>query len=474
MSLWIYLHFPCLQLNTLFTDQSENEEQATIIVDTRQHCVVQANSLALEHGVKLGMGLGSASALCAQLNVHPYDEKIEVQRLNQVAQWLYLVTSDIALYAPNGLLLKASNMLTLYSDLNRYWEVIEQHLEPLRLSYQFATGFSPFSAMLLAKKGINQITSCHETTLNYLSKQSLNLSELESKQVEQLNRVGIKNFSELLKIPLKEVARRFNIDLVNYVGRLLGQLSHPVPFFQPQEAFESSLELLYDIENIQWLYRPLTRLLQQLETFLTLRNRVAYELRLTLSQRDAAPESIIFTSGGGDYRHEKWQKLCGLTLESVKLSGPVYHLTLKAIRTGQMNQDYIDIFDGDKGNRNGADLIALLQAKLGNHNVTRPIPNADHRPEKSTRFEHADRSIKGSQDAQAMTINRLRPTRLINPPAPLAHKIELVHGPERIVTGWWDGEVITRDYFVALTPQSEWLWVFRTEQKQWFLHGYFS
>ena len=31
-----------------------------------------------------------------------------------------------------------------------------------------------------------------------------------------------------------------------------------------------------------------------------------------------------------------------------------------------------------------------------------------------------------------------------------------------------------RDYFIARTEQGRWLWVFRTPEQQWFIHGQFS
>lgn len=74
MQLWLYLDFPYLQLDTLFAEQTD---QPLIIVE-QQHCnVIQANQAALEQGIKPGMGLGSASALSAQLEVHPYQPESE-------------------------------------------------------------------------------------------------------------------------------------------------------------------------------------------------------------------------------------------------------------------------------------------------------------------------------------------------------------------------------------------------------------
>jgi hypothetical protein len=34
-------------------------------------------------------------------------------------------------------------------------------------------------------------------------------------------------------------------------------------------------------------------------------------------------------------------------------------------------------------------------------------------------------------------------------------------GPERIETGWWDGDPVARDYFIAVDAEGALLWVFR-------------
>lgn len=45
--LWLYLHFPSLQLDSLFSGDKQNEHPL-IIVDEKTHKVIQANSLALD------------------------------------------------------------------------------------------------------------------------------------------------------------------------------------------------------------------------------------------------------------------------------------------------------------------------------------------------------------------------------------------------------------------------------------------
>jgi protein ImuB len=116
MTLWLYLHFPSLQLESLYNDQSI----PIAIVDERKSEVIQLNPIAKKAGVKLGMGLGTAASLCRQLHVHAYDASVTKKQLTHIAQWLYPVTADISLFEPDGLLLKVSNMLSLYSSLDKY------------------------------------------------------------------------------------------------------------------------------------------------------------------------------------------------------------------------------------------------------------------------------------------------------------------------------------------------------------------
>lgn len=466
MQQWIYLHFPTLQLDALY---SEHTSQPLVIVDSKRFQIVQCNAAASEQGIQNGMGLGSASALCHQLQVHPYDAKVEHQTLIDIAQWLYMVTSDIALFAPQGILLKVTNMLSLYGGLKPYWQQVSQHLDKLKLTYCFANGFSPYSAMLQAKSGTHVLHQDKDKITQAICRYPLSATELDGQSVEKLSRVGITHLHQLLELPMQDIARRFDIDLVNYTGRLMGQFKHPLSFYHPPEKFQSYLELLFDIENIQWLEKPLNKLLKKLEIFLTLRNQVAFALQLDLHQRDHQDGKLTFTSAAGDYLATRWMKLCQLTMESLQLDAPVQGLTLTLIRAGELESTSQDIFLGHKGQQNELELISTLQAKLGKQRVRKVALSDDPRPEYSTLLCDPDVLIPSKPK-----VTRFRPSLMLTAPEPLQEQVTIMQGPERFVTGWWDGDEMTRDYFIARSQDGRWLWVFRNQHMQWFLHGLFS
>jgi len=476
MTLWLYLHFPSLQLNTLFCDQ---DEQGIIIVDGRENQVVQLNQKAAENGIKKGMGLGTAASFFRDIKVHAYDPKCEQARLLEIANCLYAITSDISLLEPNGLLLKVSNMLTLYQNLDHYWQALRLHLTPLQLQYHFASGYSPLASRLLARAGWNQITDDHKKLLAELKKRPLYEAELPDKQINKLTRVGVKTLNDLLSLPMEDMTKRFDIELVNYIGQLTGQFHQPVHFYHPQKQFNRYLELLFEIENLQCLHQPLFKLLEQLEIFLKTRDQLTHELSLTLHQGSEQNHVISATSAEGDYLAQKWFSLFELRFESIKLTAPVKGITISAKRIVSRSltrgSDTVDLFDGKRGSTSPLELISILQAKLGQNAVKGVALTDDPRPHLSTRYG-PPLSSSSSQNLPKIAVNKalLRPSILLPKPQPLNEKVTIIQGPERLATGWWDEHSMIRDYFIARSAQGCWLWVFRTPEQHWFLHGVFS
>ena len=56
--------------------------------------------------------------------------------------------------------------------------------------------------------------------------------------------------------------------------------------------------------------------------------------------------------------------------------------------------------------------------------------------------------------------------------------LNFITGPERLETGWWDHDYISRDYFVAANPAGVCLWIYQScggkGSGDWYLHGKFG
>ena len=84
----------------------------------------------------------------------------------------------------------------------------------------------------------------------------------------------------------------------------------------------------------------------------------------------------------------------------------------------------------------------------------------------------------------------VRPVWLLAQPEPLTERatgptlggqpLQLLSGPERIESGWWDAALAERDYFIAQLPGGALVWVYRARLPVqgavhgWFLQGRFG
>jgi len=146
-------------------------------------------------------------------------------------------------------------------------------------------------------------------------------------------------------------------------------------------------------------------------------------------------------------------------------------------------------------------LLERLAARLGKERVFGIALGDDHRPERDWKaignwapgqngcagpgvtfnFRHPGRR----NAAMARGPISPRPTWLLHRPHKLVTRdgqptlqgeLALGAGPERIEAGWWDGEEVRRDYYVAANPRGETFWIYREHRdpSAWYLHGVFG
>ena len=55
-------------------------------------------------------------------------------------------------------------------------------------------------------------------------------------------------------------------------------------------------------------------------------------------------------------------------------------------------------------------------------------------------------------------------------------RIDILHGPERLESGWWDGDDVRRDYYVVRTSLGQRAWAYTPagQRDGWMLHGWFG
>ena len=194
-------------------------------------------------------------------------------------------------------------------------------------------------------------------------------------------------------------------------------------------------------------------------------------------------------------------------LGRLPLAAPALELSLHCDATQAGGAPNGELFISQASQREGlARLVERLQARLGREQVLRLSTVADHRPERATRWQPADPANMlastgdaGSQSDQAHTLPS-QPLWLLPQPQALHERqqrplldgrpLQLLAGPERMETGWWDASTpALRDYFIAQAASGALVWVYRhrlpgadhdetrssTETGSgWFLQGLFA
>ncbi|WP_347329759.1 Y-family DNA polymerase [Marinimicrobium locisalis] len=467
--LWLYLYFPRLQLET----QEPDNSLPLGIVDERDNRLVQLNETAKNQGVTHGMGLATAAALCPTIQLLPLKESMAQRRIEELAQGLYDLSGDISPDTPEGLWLGATRMVKYHNGFDNYCKSIRRFLERQNLTCQLGAGTSPLSARLLAKAGA-PLSDQPDALARAYRQCSLALTDLPLSTREHLHRLGIQTMAGLLALPLKDLSRRFDAELAQYVGRLTGQLPHPLPFFQPPDTFRRHRELPHELETTQRLMPWVERLLAELEAFLQAREQVVKRVELRLYPREGEPTALTIGAARGESRAEHWLSLTELTLERQPLNAPVVALALSARELLPRPKDTGDCLDPHSTAKLSSDqLVALLQARLGEDRVRRLAVQEDFRPEKAT--VERDPLSRAERFPDSPPPPSLRPGFLLDAPQPCRQPLEIVYGPERIATGWWDQQPQVRDYYIARNKDGQWCWVFREPQQSgWFMQGYFA
>jgi protein ImuB len=115
-----------------------------------------------------------------------------------------------------------------------------------------------------------------------------------------------------------------------------------------------------------------------------------------------------------------------------------------------------------------ARLLERLRVRLGGDAVCGLATQPDHRP------EHAWRRVEpGEWDPREFRPPGARPLWLLEPGKLDENAFVRLAGPERIESGWWDGDEAKRDYFVAQLTDASLAWIY-CEDGEWYLHGLFA
>ena len=322
-----------------------------------------------------------------------------------------------------------------------------------------------------------------------------------------------------MQLPRAGLARRFGKALLTELDQALGKSPELRHFYEAPLEFNQKLELLWDVENAQALLFAAQRLMQQLCQWLTLRHAAVSQLELLAEHEDrpATRFEIRLTEPSRDVN--RLVSLLRERLNVSQLKAPAHTLLLNCQEIVAMTPPTQDLFPLPQTARESLGrLVERLQVRLGREQVQQVLIAQDHRPEDAYELRPLEdfKSIgkkspetKATKNALAATLGSGSGamvssrsastggpllTHLPGLPRPLwffpkpisiterqnrpfyQSQLNLLAGPERIESGWWDNHLVQRDYFIAEDEQNNLYWLYRQRfpTPGWFIQGRFG
>jgi protein ImuB len=412
-------------------------------------------------------------------------------------------------------LLEVQSCLRYLGGFRKLLQRLQGALQPLGHRCQFASAPTALGAALLARWRDDLVHGAHSTDLaalrRLLDDAPVCLLGPGREHWEALQGMGLRQLSDLRHLPRAGLARRFGPALLADLDRARGDAPDPREPIVPPLQFEQRIELFTSADNAEQLMAGARVLIARLLAWARARHArvAAFTLRMHHeARRNDAHESeltIGLAEASADAAH--LLSLLGERLARLPLAAPALELSLRCDALVHSGPPNAELFATRSTEREGLTrLVERLQARLGAEGVQRLALLADHRPERATAWcpaeagpLHTSAKPAAAQPSHPATLPLdphlvaapARPLWLFNEPQPLSEQasrpwldgapLQLLAGPERIESGWWDGALAARDYFIARADDGALVWVFRArlpltapDGSGWFMHGRFA
>ena len=399
-------------------------------------------------------------------------------------------TPRVSLEPPDGLLLEVKGSLHLFAGVTGLrLAVTDECRRLLGMAPVVAFAPTPRAALALARGGRLRTVLDMSALTGALAPLPLAVLRWPEDILERLARSGVRTIGAVLRLPRGGFARRFGAAQLAALDALTGRTPDLRDVHRARLRFRRRRELACELENHPAILAALAPLLAELGTFLRARQCGVLELECRLGHRHSPPTRCLMRLAAPAADANRLAELLGERLAVLTLPEPVRDCELRTDALVPHRPDCLHLWQpGEHGgslSSEASGLIERLRARLGDEAIHGLTLREGHRPEKAW-GKTAPPAISGcSGTPPGQVRSHRRPLWLLPAPQPLPVEdglprrrgpLLLIGEPERIETGWWDGEEIARDYYTAADGHGVLLWVFREREAPhgWYLHGVFG
>ena len=466
-SLWACFFFHRLSLEVL---RAEVDAVPWVVVHEQRgkQLVYMASQPAREAGVEDGMALTAAYALCPELETEWRDDSAEQVCLTQLAEWAGQYSSMVSLES-QALLLEIGASLKLFGGLQVMRKRMQNDLRQQSYAAEVAIAPTPQAALLLTQSGTRECVSDTSALRATLGRLPIGVLPATDKQTTLLIKLGLRNLRDLWRLPREGLIKRFGLEFIDYLDRLLGDKPDLLLFHQASPCFSAHWPFPIETDNMSFILHGMEQLLPRLVRFMQLRELALNRFEIAFYHPEKKASRIELGTRELCRDESHLMLLLRERLEQKQLSAPVLEITLTVSEFHPFCAKNQSLFSQAKEQDvEWQHTLNQLQNRLGEQAVSSLQVIDDHRPEYAWAYG-------ASKDAE---IKLNRPLWLLSQPQKLRDGltgIKLISEKERIEGGWWDGFDIQRDYYRARDSNGRKLWLFcDLKTGLWYLHGLFG
>src|SRR5690349_6631093 len=495
--LWVAAHVPRLPLAALqaAAGGASTVSPPIVVIDgeDRNQRIIAADPRAEAAGVCEGMTLGAALAFMPGIDPRPRDARAELALMRRLAGLAAAFTPQVSIESPDGLLLEIKPSIRLFGGLRELCRKLRDAClaDPVLAtsSHQpcFTLAPTALAALVAARAGARCFIADPAVLPARLKPLPIGVLRWPEEENLRLAAMGVRTLGELLRLPRAGFARRFVPAQLADLDRLLVRRADPRARLKRRERYVGRIDLDHEIENHERILQVLRPLLEELQQFLCERQRGITALQCRFHHYRAAPTVCALRLAAPEADAGRLLSLLRERLATLVLPEPVRRCELRGGALSERPLASQPLWSaGEHGHAPAGEMPALvehLRARLGNAAVYGIQRVSEHRPEKAwcvaepAKWGHVSFSPEASLARSAAEKNETcphfarftRPLLLLAAAEPLGQQrgrprhhgpLELLQGPERIESGWWDGADVVRDYYVARDPKGSLLWVY--------------
>lgn len=473
---WACLLLPRLALDVVLRTRPDPQRPLVLLSGPSTRRIVHAaNDAARALGLRPGQPWETAQAIADGFDRVDLDPAAVEHARELLAHWAYGYSSQVTLAFAHAVVLEIGRSRKLFGDWHSIGPQWRRELQAMGFTHRLVAAPNPWAAHAFARvrDGLAvDIDALHA----HLARVPVERAGLPGDAVRTLQRMGLRDLGAVLAQPRAALGRRCGDALLRQLDRLCGHVDEPLPCHRPAEGFRARIELGHEVESSQALLFPLRRLTADLAAYLRARDGGVARFVLVLEHDRHASSEVPVGLLAPERDATMLFELARGRLEQARLPAPVIGFALHADALPPFMPDRRDLFDPrPQHGLPWPQLRERLRAKLGDEAVLTLESRADHRPERAW---HAYSARDASPTPHLLpTPGGSRPGWLLRKPQPLRHDIaRVLSGPERIESGWWDGDDVRRDYYLVETVRGQLAWVFCDAGRRdgLMVHGWFA